>query len=327
MFYVSRFRFYENMFHFPQNVKVVSKEGQTAIFEIEGLYPGYGMTVGNALRRVLLSSLEGAAITQVKIKGVSHEFSTVPGVKEDVVALLVGLKKLRFKMFTDEAQTATLKVKGEKEATGKDLKLSSEVEIVNPKVHIATLTKSSAELDMELKIEKGLGYELVEKREMEKTEVGVLPLDAIYTPIEKVSFSVENMRVGKRTDFDLLKLEIRTDGTMEPEDALREAAEILCKHFTLIVDAFKPQEAEKQSPATEKKDKESASTDDSSKVKVEDMKVSERTKNALLKASIKTAGGLAKKSEESLTGVEGLGPKGITEVKKALKKLGLELKQ
>ncbi|MBZ9572922.1 DNA-directed RNA polymerase subunit alpha, partial [Patescibacteria group bacterium] len=222
------------MIPLPKAPKIIQKKGNTALFEIEALYPGYGVTVGNSLRRVLLSSLAGTAITQVKIKGVSHEFSTIPGVLEDVIIILLNLKKLRFKSFTNEPQTITLREKGIGEVKGKNFKLPPQVELANSEAHIATLTSKKTELNLEAQIEKGVGYSPVEEREQKKAEVGVIPVDAIFTPVKRVSFKVENMRVGKRTDFDRLKIEIETDGTLSPEEALRQASEILLGHFSLF---------------------------------------------------------------------------------------------
>lgn len=239
----------------PKTPKIINKKDNWAKFEIEALYPGYGTTIGNSLRRVLLSSLEGAAVTQMKIKGVSHEFSTISGVLEDVVMIMMNLKKMRFKMHTDEPQKASLKIKGEKEVKGSDFKIPSQVELANKNCHIATLTDKKAELEMEIQIEKGIGYEPVERRKKgEKLEIGVMPIDAIFTPIRRVSFKVENMRVGERTDFDRLNLEIETDGTITPEEAFFNASEILLKHFSLFRDTFKEKEAPaKKAPAKKKK--------------------------------------------------------------------------
>ena len=233
--------FHENMIFLPSQPKIIKKEGKNkAMFEIESLYPGYGVTIGNSLRRVLLSSLPGAAATQVKIKGVQHEFSTIPGVSEDGITIMLNLKQLRFKIFTDEPQKAILKVKGEKEVKGGDFELPPQVELVNPDAHLATLTTKSAELEIEILIEKGLGYESRESRKkpsdylQKKLEIGVIPLDSIFTPMKRVAFRVENMRVGERTDFDRLFLEIETDGTITPEDAFSQATEILLNHFNLL---------------------------------------------------------------------------------------------
>ncbi len=204
-----------------------------AVFEIESLYPGYGITVGNAIRRVLLSSLTGAAVTEVKIKNAPHEFATIEGVKEDVLHILMNIKQLRFKIFTDEPQTATLKLKGEKEALGKDFDLSDDLKLSNPDLHIATITDKNTELEIEIKVEKGLGYVFEDKEE--KKGIGVIGLDASFTPVRKANYVVENMRVGKRTDFDKVSLEIETDGTVTPEEALTEALNILLLHFNFLM--------------------------------------------------------------------------------------------
>ena len=238
------------MIPLPKKPKIIKKEKNKATFEIEALYPGYGVTIGNSLRRVLLSSLEGAAVTQMKIKGVPHEFSTIPGVLEDVVTIMLNLKQLRFKIFTDEPQKVTLKAKGKKGVKGSDLKLPSQLELVNKNCHIATLTTKSAKLEMELLVEKGIGYSPRELREKGKVAIGVIPIDAIFTPVKRVAFKVENMRVGKRTDFDRLFLEIETDGTISPEEAFTQASEILFVHFDLLLQAFKKHEKTKKRKKT-----------------------------------------------------------------------------
>jgi DNA-directed RNA polymerase subunit alpha len=230
------------MIPLPSQPKIIKKEKNLAIFEIEGLYPGYGVTIGNSLRRVLLSSLPGAAVTQMKIKGIPHEFSTIPGILEDVILIIQNLKQLRFRLFTEEPQKAILKVKGEKEVKGADFELPAQVELVNPDCHIATLTDKKAELDMEIQIEKGVGYSPREARKKEKIEIGQIPVDAIFTPVKRVSFRVENMRVGERTDFDRLFLEIETDGTISPEEVFFQASDILVKHFSLFSEPFRPKE-------------------------------------------------------------------------------------
>jgi len=250
------------MISLPNQPKINKKEGNKIVFEIDSLYPGYGVTVGNSLRRVLLSSLPGAAATQVKIKGVSHEFSTMSGVMEDVIMIMLNLKQLRFKVFTDEPQKAVLKVKGEKEIKGSDFVLPSQVELINKDCHIATLTSKSAELEMEIQIEKGIGYSARETRKKAdshvKTEIGSILLDAIFTPVKRVSYKVENMRVGDRTDYDRVFLEVETDGTLNPEDAFRQASEILVNHFVLLAETFKekpevPKSIEEKKAAAKKK--------------------------------------------------------------------------
>ena len=247
------------MINLPNPPKVVKKEGENeAVFKIEPLYPGYGVTVGNSLRRVLLSSLEGAAATQVKIKNVSHEFSTIPGMLEDVIQLSLNLKQLRFRVFSDEPQKATLKVKGEKEIKGSDFDLSSQAELINKNCHVATLTSKSSELEMEIKIEKGIGFSSAEARRKEKLETGAIQLDAIFSPTRKVSFRVENMRLGERTDYDRLFLTLKTDGTIIPETALFRASEILANHFSLLVQNLQPKEKPQAKPV-EKKEKKKVS--------------------------------------------------------------------
>lgn len=226
------------MIPLPLKPKVIEGKGNWAIIEIEALYPGYGVTVGNALRRVLLSSLEGAAATKIKIKGVPHEFSTITGVSEDVITIMLNIKQLRFKMTGDEPQVCVLKGKGEKDITGKDFDIPSQLELINPDAHVATMTAKTAKLDMEITVEKGIGYTSKETKKKEKLEIGVIPLDAIYTPIKKVGFKVQNMRVGDRTDYDKIMLELETDGTISPEDAFMKASEIIINHFSLFKEAF-----------------------------------------------------------------------------------------
>jgi DNA-directed RNA polymerase subunit alpha len=245
------------MIPLPNLPKIIKKENNRAIFEIEGLYPGYGITISNTFRRVLLSSLEGTAITQIKIKGASHEFSTIPGILEDAITIILNLKKIRFKSFTKEPQKITLKAKGEKKVRAGEFDVSSELEIKNPDFHIATITSKTTQLQIEAIVETGTGYQAAEQREPKKQEsVGMISIDSIFTPVKKVSFRVENMRVGKRTDFDKLKIDIETDGTISPEEAFLEASEILYQHFTLFCkDNKKTIEKPLKKEKTEKKKK------------------------------------------------------------------------
>ncbi len=215
-------------------IKKISETDKEGVFEIEGLYTGYGLTLGNALRRVLLSSLPGAAITQVKIKGVLHEFSSISGVKEDIIEITLNLKKIRFRFYASEPQTLTLKVKGEKIVKAGDIQSNSQVEVVNPDAYIATITDKNTELEMEITVEKGLGYVPVEARKMEKLPIKTIAIDAIFTPVVKVDFSVENMRVGDKTDYNRLKLTIETDGTISPSSVLHKAANIIIDHFNIV---------------------------------------------------------------------------------------------
>lgn len=217
-------------------IKTVSETAVEGVFEIEGLYSGYGLTVGNALRRVLLSSLPGACVTQIKIKNVKHEFTTIDGVMEDIVEIALNMKKVRFAFHADEPQVLTIDVKGEKEVTAGDIKTNAQVEVINPESHIATITEKKAEFSMEITVEKGLGYVPVEVRKVEKLPVGVIAIDAIFTPVTNVNFVVENMRVGERTDFNKIKLTIETDGSIKPSAALHKASNILKDHFAKVAE-------------------------------------------------------------------------------------------
>ena len=233
------------MIQLPAEPKVVSKEGTRGVFEISPLYPGYGMTIGNTLRRVLLSSLEGAAVTSLKIKGVDHEFSTMAGVLEDVIDIILNVKKVRFMLFKDEPVTLTLSAKGLKEVTAADIKITADVEVVNPDQLIATITDKKTEIEMEITIEKGIGYVPAEQREKEKLSIGKIAVDGIFTPIKGVNFTVENVRVGQRTDYNKLLLDIKTDGSISPEAALQQACRILIEHFNIIDKVEVPKEATK----------------------------------------------------------------------------------
>lgn len=217
----------------PKSPRIKEQSGDRAVFEIEELYPGYGVTVGNALRRVLYSSLPGAAITQVKLKGAPHEFSTLPGVLEDVLEITLNVKQIYVKLHGDEPQVATIKAKGARKVTAGDIDAPSQVEVLNKDAHIATLTSKDAQFEAELMIEPGLGYVRVEQQQKGRAGIGTIPLDAIFTPVRKVNFEVENMRVADRTDYNRLILEIVTNGTISPQDALAYASKLLCQHFTM----------------------------------------------------------------------------------------------
>jgi len=218
-------------------IKTMEKLGNTGLFVIEPLSSGYGVTVGNSLRRVLLSSLEGAAITAVKLEGVTHEFSTIPAVREDMVEIILNLKALRLRMITDEPAILKLAVRGPKEVRSADFEANAACEIVNKDAYIATIGKTG-KLNIEVVVEKGRGYVPVERRRDEKLPLGTIAVDSIFTPVKKVHYEVENTRVGGQTDFDKLTIEITTDGSVEPEIALRTAAGILVEHFGLVQKAF-----------------------------------------------------------------------------------------
>ena len=308
----------------PQKPKIIKSGVNRAVFEIEGLYPGYGVTLGNALRRVLLSSLSGAAAAGVKIKGVHHEFSTLPHVKEDAIEIILNLRQVRFKLHVEQPVKLFLAVKGEKTITAADIKTTSEVEVINKDAVIATLTDKKAELEMEIDVESGFGFVPVEARKKEKLEIGLIAVDAAFSPLRRVNFEVENMRVGDRTDYNRLRLDIETDGSISPEEAFEKANEILVEQFeALIAKEEIVQGQETTSETAEEKEEQN----EAAKIKIEDLNLSARTQNALIESGIKTVGGLMKKDEASLKEIEGIGDKAITEVKKALKKLDLGLKE
>lgn len=311
------------MISLPLPPKVIQKKKNQAVFEIEALYPGYGVTIGNSLRRVLLASLQGSAVTELKIKGVPHEFSTIPGVLEDVIMVMLNVKNLRFKMFEGEEYVIELNKKGEGEVTGADFKIPPQVKLVNPEIHLATITDKKTELHMTVTIKKGIGYVPKEQLKNKKLEIGTIALDAIFTPIRNVNFQVESMRVGDRTDFDRLSLEIETDGTITPEEAFFEASDILIKHFNVIFQGKVENTEEKKSVSAAKA---KGKNEDVASMMVEELKFTGRTLNALLKNNIKTIGAIVKISEKDLTELEGMGEKGISEIKRKLKKLGQELK-
>jgi len=330
----------------PEKPKIIKQEANSAVFEIKSCYPGYGMTIGNAFRRVLLSSLTGAAITSVKIKGVNHEFSTIPNIMEDVVEIILNLKKVKFKMYTDNPVKLTLKSSGEKEVKASDIKATNDVEIVNKEARIATITDKNGKLEMEIQVEKGIGYVPIEYQDKDNLEIGNISMDAIFTPIKKVNYKVENMRVGKMTNYDKLTLEIETDGSMTPEEAFKEASRLLVSHFNLFREVIKEEKEEKEAERSEeeaikeklakeiiKKEKEEKEEkeeerrkEDVLKTLVDDLNLSSRTLKALSENKIKTIGKLIKKSEDDLKTLPGIGDKGIKEIKKSLGKLGLTLK-
>jgi DNA-directed RNA polymerase subunit alpha len=237
------------------NAKTIREDGREAEFEIEGLFAGYGLTIGNALRRALLSSLPGAAVTYIKVKGAPHEFSTLPGIKEDLITLILNFKKLRFEMDTDEPQVLLLEVKGEKIVTAGDIKKNAQVRLVNPEAHIATITEKSTELVIEITVERGLGYSSVESRKAEKLPIGTVGLDAFFSPVTAVNYTVENMRVGDRTDYNRLKLVVETDGTISPSAALHKASNILRDHFEKVSSIEVVKESDLSEEGEEKKPK------------------------------------------------------------------------
>jgi DNA-directed RNA polymerase subunit alpha len=296
-------------------LKLVSEADNKATFAIEPLYTGYGMTLGNSLRRVLLSSLGGAAVTAVKIDGVTHEFSSIDGVKEDVVEIILNLKKLRFRVFDDEPQMLTLTASGKGPVMASSIKMNAAVELVNGEQLIATIDNAKTKLSMEIKVEKGRGYVPVEQRENEKLEVNMIAVDALYSPIQRVRYNVENTRVGQMTDLDRLVVEIETDGTTSPQDAIKQAAEILVEHFQVIAG---------QMVSHGVADKVSDNREDGlAKLSVEEINLSPRTTNALLNNDIRTVKSLLGYSPAELRDLKGFGAKAYDEVKEKLEELGL----
>lgn len=315
----------------PSKPRIIKEDGFVGVYEIDGLYPGYGHTLGNSLRRIILSSLPGAAITSVKIAGVSHEFSTIEGVKEDVISILLNLKKLRIQILSDEAQTVSIKVKGIKDVTGADIQAPGQVIIVNKDQHIASVTDKNTSLDIEMTVEKGLGYVPKEVIQKERVEIGAIALDAIFTPIRRANYEVENMRVGNRTDFNRIKLFIETDGTITPHEALERSIVIMIEQLKAIV-GFKEEEviipvakSEKSDESSEKSSKKDIDPE-FLKTRIETLDLSQRTMNALTSANIRTLGGLARKKEEDILDIDGLGSKGVQEIKKLLHTYGISLK-
>ncbi len=310
----------------PSKPKIVSEVEFSGSYEIDGLYPGYGHTLGNSLRRIILSSLPGSAVTAVKIAGVAHEFSVIPNVKEDVITILLNLKKIHFNVVSNEAQTLTLKVKGVKEVTAGDIKVTGGVEILNPEQMIATLTDKNSELDMEITVEKGLGFVPKEILQKNRVDIGQITLDAIFTPIRRVSYEVENMRVGDRTDFNRLKIFIETNGTITPKEALERSIETMINQLKAII-GFKEEEIIVPENGTKSDSSQKVDVDDDAlKTRIETLNLSARTLNALSNANIRTVGGLARKKEKDILEIEGLGQKAVTEIKEVLETFGITLK-
>lgn len=246
-------------------IKRISENGNKGVFSVEGLFTGFGITVGNAMRRALLSSLPGAAVTQVRIKGIEHEFSSLPGMMEDMVQFTLNLKKIRFHFFADEPQILNLKIKGEREVRAGDIKSTVAAKVINSDLYLATLTKSNAELDIELVVEKGLGYVPADKRRLERLPIGTVVLDAVFSPIVNVSFRVENMRVGERTDYNRVIFEIETDGSITSSEAFHKTSNVLRDHFAKFseLEVVKTENAESEEEEevkekTEKKKKSKA---------------------------------------------------------------------
>lgn len=310
----------------PSKPRIISEKGFSGVYEIDGLYPGYGHTLGNSLRRIILSSIPGASITTIKIDGVNHEFSTMKGVKEDIINIILNLKKVRFKVVNDEEQTVTLKVKGVNNVTAGDIKVPGQVEVLNPEQYIATITDKATDLSIEMKVQKGLGFVRKEEIQKDKVEIGTIAMDAIFTPVRRVNYEVENMRVGDRTDFNKLIFSIETDGSITPSEALEKSIFIMLEQLKAIIGFEEPIEIKEVKKAEKGGESDKEVDPEFLKTRIEGLDLSVRTVNALSNANIRTVGGLAKKKADDLTDIEGLGLKGIQEIKKALSNFGIILK-
>jgi DNA-directed RNA polymerase subunit alpha len=297
------------------NIEVRERRENYAKFVIEPLERGFGITLGNALRRVLLSSIPGAAVTYVKIDGVLHEFSTIPGVVEDTVDLLLNLKGLPLKLNTEDPKVLSLSVSGSKEVTAGDIQPDADVEILQPTYHIATLSKKDAKLSMEIGVEKARGYVTSDKQRNIEHMIGLIPMDSIFSPIRKVNFSVDDTRVGQSVDFDRLTLEIETNGSITPDDALSEAAQILTEELRLFIGFSTEEKPVQTAPASEWD------------VPVETLNLSVRSFNCLKRAGISKVSELLDMTEDEIIKMRNFGKKSLDEIKQVLEERGLSLRQ
>ncbi len=324
----------------PSKPKATFEEGNKGVFEIDGLVPGYGYTLGNSLRRIILSSLTGAAVTAVKIDGVSHEFATMDGIKEDVITMLLNLKNVRFSSTSDEAQTISFSVKGPKVVTAADIGAKGVVTVANPDQYICEITGKTT-LSVELTIEKGLGYVPREAHHKQKADIGTIFLDAVFSPIRRVSYDVEEMRVGDKTNFNRLRMTIETDGTLSPREALEQSVRVMIEQLAAVVSidagmAISDVQARMEAPARSLEAEDSneemdgdtnVDVTDVLKNRIDAIGLSTRTLNALTAANIRTVGGIARKHVSDLLEIDGIGDKGITEIREALAAFDLSLKE
>ena len=304
----------------PTINKYVDEDGCYGKFVVEPLERGYGTTLGNALRRILLSSLPGAAVTSVKIDGVLHEFSTIPGVKEDVTEIILNLKKLAIRLSGENTKRVIINAVGPKEVTAADIIGDSDLQIFNPELHIATL-EENATLVMEINMARGRGYVPAEANKTESTPISVIPVDSIYTPVRKVNFTVENTRVGQVTDYDRLVLEIWTDGSITPEEGVSIGAKIMQEHLNLFIELTDA--TEDMEIMVEKEEDQRGKV---LEMTIEELELSVRSFNCLKRAAINTVQELTEKSEDDMMKVRNLGKKSLDEVKAKLEELGLSLK-
>jgi DNA-directed RNA polymerase subunit alpha len=308
-------------FQMPKRIEVdrATRTHQYGRFTAEPFERGFGTTVGNALRRVLLSSLEGAAVTSVQIEGVYHEFSAIPGVREDVTDIILNLKELLLEMHGYEPRVITVEVEGEHEITAADILADPDIEVLNPDLHIATLNKDG-KLHMQMTVKKGRGYVPAEMHVDEEMPAQAIPIDAIFSPVQKVNFNVENARVGRRTDYDKLVLEVTTNGSLTPEEAVSQAAQILRDHLEIFVN-FK----EETRPEVPVVDVDRVHLIDNLKRSVDELELSVRSYNCLKNANIRNIGELVQKSEAEMLKTRNFGRKSLNEIKEILETLGLNL--
>ena len=310
-------------------IKIVKDEGNSAVFVIEPFYPGYGTTVGNSLRRVSLTSLPGAAATAFRITGVDHEFTTIDGVKEDVVEIMLNIKNLCFAMHEEGPVTASFKVNKAGAVTGHDIKLPSSVELVNPDQHIATLT-TNRPFEGEVRIERGRGYLLSEEIDDKEFAIGTIAIDAVFSPVRRCSIQVENTRVGERVDYDKLTIEIETDGTITPREAIKQSADILLSQFATLtetpVPVTKPEDVAETVPdeATGEEEAPAPKGNDPKGFSVEEINLSIRTTNALVQNGIKKVKDILSAGRKGLLEMKGVGERAVTEIADKMDELGLE---
>ncbi len=314
----------------PAELSILSSEGNTATFEIKGLYPGYGHTMGNALRRIILSSLSGVAAVSVKITGIDHEFSAIEGIREDALRIALNLQQVRARIVSGSEYKTSIKVTGPAVITAADIQTDANIEIANPDQYICEITKKGFTFEAEVVFATGIGFVPKNQFHKERVSAGTILIDAVFTPIRRVSYDVENMRVGDRTDYNKVVLNIETDGTLTPKEALDNALRILLVQTQSLLslsdmDVQKLYSSTHVSPAEALPESE-VDTTDTLKTRIETLNFTSRTLNALSDANIRTVGGLVRKTESDILALDGIGPKGVEEIKSVLVDMGLGLK-
>jgi DNA-directed RNA polymerase subunit alpha len=308
--------------HTPGVVKVIEHDGQSATFEIEPLHTGYGMTLGNSLRRVLLSSIAGASVTSFKVEGVTHEFTTIKGIKEDVVDIMLNLKNVRFRIFDDEPHTLRIVKKGKGKVTAKDIQTDAEVEVVNANHVVANIEDDKTTLTIDLTVETGRGYRTIEEGANKKAS-DMIAVDAIFSPVLRVRYKVENTRVGQMTDLDKLLITIDTDGSISPKDAFEEAAAILVNQYTALAGQTRVDMSQPAGFKADGSEEEDESDNTGLMTSIEDLNLSARTTNALINNEIHTLKDLFSLSDSELRELKGFGSKALDEVKEKMAELEL----